>query len=134
MNKITSEHIDVLEDMVENKDKEIERLTDLNKAKGALIKSQAKKIGQLLKEVELRNGIMNRQKEALERLRKDTENTKLTCDRLQEKYKGEKIKNERLRKEKEWLIAAYAELSIGSINKEDKLWVINRMQQALKEG
>ncbi len=34
------------------KDEEIKRLTDLNKAKSALIKAQAKKIGMLLKEKE----------------------------------------------------------------------------------
>lgn len=40
-----------------DKAKEIERLTDLNKAKGALIKAQAKAIGRLLKEKEwLLNG------------------------------------------------------------------------------
>ena len=38
--------------IIETKEKEIEQLTDLNKAKGALIKAQAKKIGQLLKEKE----------------------------------------------------------------------------------
>lgn len=37
---------------LDDKDKEIERLTDINKAKGALIKAQAKKIGNLLKEKE----------------------------------------------------------------------------------
>ena len=45
VNLTTQEMFDVLI-------KEIERLTDLNKAKGALIKAQAKKIGMLLKEKE----------------------------------------------------------------------------------
>ena len=42
----------IIKEINDEKDKEIERLTDLNKAKGALIKAQAKKIGMLLKEKE----------------------------------------------------------------------------------
>ena len=39
-------------EMLDKKDEEIERLSDLNKVKNALIKAYAKKIGMLLKEKE----------------------------------------------------------------------------------
>ena len=48
----TSREADEAEWKVVDKSKEIERLADLNKAKGALIKAQAKKIWMLWKEKE----------------------------------------------------------------------------------
>ena len=54
--KHTLEHdtkeIKLLTAEIDQKDEEIERLSDLNKAKSALIKAQAKAIGRLLKEKE----------------------------------------------------------------------------------
>jgi len=75
---------------IDKKDEEIEQLSDLNKAKGALIKAQAKKIGML-------------------------------------------------RKEKEWLLTECARIYIDNgftIETMDaaKKWLINTMQQSLKES
>lgn len=60
---------------------------------------------------------------------------KHVADDVSETWEEAKKEIERLRKEKEWLVLAYAELALGSdSNKNDILWVERRMQQALKEA
>ena len=85
----------------------------------------------------------------IERLKHEQEMTKLTCDTVQEKYEGEKIRverlkkeNERLRTEKEWLLKQYAtelydmhenfrkKYNIDSIKQR----VVLEMLQLLKKG
>ena len=78
----------------------------------------------------------------IERLKHEQEMTKLTCDTVQEKYEGEKIRVERLKKETEWLINECASLKIYdgkhiySESQREYLKTImkDRLQEALNEG
>ena len=74
----------------------------------------------------------------IERSKHENEMTKLTCDRVQEKYEDAKKERERLRKENEWLIKEYSELAYltneyqGRVLIECEEIIKKDMQRALK--